>query len=176
VTAGELAGDVGVVLVGQGTGPGQVFAAGPAAGGVRAAPDPRQPGLGDHFVDPGAVQRDAFAGQHRADLVDRVALRAQLDDPGAGGVLARRGLRAGPGVGEEVPGPATIGPEVAHRRVQARGGVAEALRDRGGGLAVQQVRPQRLVPPMRARFWGREVLPTGPGRPDGHHRGFRVIR
>ena len=34
VAAGELAGDVGVVLVGQGTGPGQVFAAGPAAGGV----------------------------------------------------------------------------------------------------------------------------------------------
>ena len=43
VAAGELAGEVGVVLVGQGTGPGQVVAAGPAAGGVRAAPDPRQP-------------------------------------------------------------------------------------------------------------------------------------
>ena len=69
-----------------------------------------------------------------------------------------------------------VGPEVAHRRVQARGGVAEALRDRGGGLAVQQVGPQRLVPPLRARFRGREVLPTGPGRPDGHHRGFRGIR
>src|SRR5439155_1917651 len=84
VAAGALAGDVGVVLVLQGPGPGQVFASGPAAGGVRAAPDPRQPGLDDHFVDPGAVQSDAFAGQYRADLVDRVALRAQLDDPGAG--------------------------------------------------------------------------------------------
>jgi hypothetical protein len=176
VAAGELAGQVGVVLVGQGTGPGQVVAAGPAAGGVAAAPDPRQPGLGDDLVDPGAVQRDAFAGQHRADLVDRVALRAQLDDPGAGGVLARRGLRAGPGVGEEVPGPATIGPEVAHRRVQARSGVAEALRDRGGGLAVQQVGPQRLVAALRARFRGCEVLPAGPGRLTGRHRGLRGIR
>src|SRR4029453_11685222 len=36
VAAGELAGDVGVVLVGQGTGPGQVVAAGAAAGGARA--------------------------------------------------------------------------------------------------------------------------------------------
>jgi hypothetical protein len=34
---------------------------------------------------------------------------AQLDDPRPGGVLGRRGLRAGPAGDEEVPGPAKIG-------------------------------------------------------------------
>jgi hypothetical protein len=100
-----VGGEVFVVLWLEDPGPGQVLAAGAATHRVGAPPDPRQPGLGDDFVDPGAVQRYAFAGQHRADLVDRVALGAQLDDPGPGGVLARGPFGAGTGVDEEVPGP-----------------------------------------------------------------------
>ena len=69
---------------------------------------------------------------------------------------------------------------VARRFGYTTTGLYSAVRDfranRGGGLAVQQVGPQRLVPPLRARFRGCEVLPTGPGRPDGRHRGLRGIR
>lgn len=57
-----VGGQIGVVIGFQRPGPGQVLAKGTTAGGVGAAPDPGQPGLGDHLVDPGAVQRDALAG------------------------------------------------------------------------------------------------------------------
>ena len=51
------------------------------------------------------------ARQPGADLVDRQALAAQLDDPGAGAVLGRGGLAAGlAGRGEQLQLP---GPEVA---------------------------------------------------------------
>jgi hypothetical protein len=40
-----------------------------------------------------------------------VPCRAKLQDPGPGGVLARRGFRAGPAGDEEVPGPAAEVPD-----------------------------------------------------------------
>jgi hypothetical protein len=133
----------------------------PAAAGVGAAPQPGQSLPGDHLGDPGPVQRGALGGQRDGDLVDGVPGGAQLDDPGAGGVLARRGLRAGPAGDEEVPGP---GAEVARCREQARRGVAEP----GGGLArgqaLGQVGAQRLMPAVRRGGRAEEELPAGPGR------------
>jgi len=127
-----------VVVRLQGTGSGQVVAAGFAAFGVGTAPDPRQPGLGDHLADPGPVQPDPLAGQHGTDLVDGVPLSAQGDDPFPGGVLARGALGAGPGTGEEVPRPRT---EVGHSRVKSGDGVPEPCRDARSRLTVQQVGP-----------------------------------
>jgi len=75
----------------------------PAAFGIGAAPHPGQPLPGDHLGDPGPVQRGAPGRQCLADLVDGVPGGAQLDDPGAGGVLGRGSLRAGPAGDEELP-------------------------------------------------------------------------
>jgi hypothetical protein len=61
--------------------------------------------LGDHLGDPGPVQRGALGRQCLGDLIDGVPGAAQLDDPGAGGVLGRGGLRAGSAGDEEIPGP-----------------------------------------------------------------------
>jgi hypothetical protein len=84
---------------------------GPAPLGAGTAPQPGQSLIGDHLGDPGAVQRGALCGQRRGDLVDGVPGGAQFQDAGAGGVLARRGLGAGPAGGEEIPG---AGAEVPH--------------------------------------------------------------
>jgi len=84
----------------------------PAAVGVGAAPHPGQSLPGDHLGDPGPVQRGALGRQCLGDLIDGVPGGAQLDDPGAGGVPGRGGLRAGPAGDEEVPGPAA---EVPYR-------------------------------------------------------------
>ena len=86
---------------------------------------------------------------------------AQLDDPGPGGVLARRGFRAGSGGDEEVPG---SGAEVPDRGQQRRGGVAEPGGGLGGGQALGQVGAQRLIPPLRRGLRAEEELPARPGR------------
>jgi len=96
----------------QGLGAGLDVPRWPAALGVGAAPQPGQPLISDHLGDPGPVQRGALGGQRRGDLIDRVPGDAQLEDPGAGGVLARRGLGPWPAGGEELPRP---GAEVPHR-------------------------------------------------------------
>jgi hypothetical protein len=96
----------------QGLGAGLDLPRGAAALGVGAAPHPGQPLGGDHLGDPGPVQRGTLGRQRLGDLVDRVPGGPQLDDPRPGGVLARRGLRAGPAGDEELPGP---GAEVPHR-------------------------------------------------------------
>ena len=71
--------------------------------GVGAAPQPGQALISDHLGDPGPVQRGAFGGQRGGDLVDGMPGSAQLEDPGPGGIFARRGLRPGPGGDEELP-------------------------------------------------------------------------
>ena len=110
---------------------------------------------------PVRFNRDALGGQFGGDLVDGVPLRAEGDDPGAGGVLAGRGLGAGPGVEEEAFRP---GAEVGDSGVQSGGGVAEPLGDGRGGLAVEQVGPQCFVAGLRARVGDGEELATHPGR------------
>jgi hypothetical protein len=132
----------------------------PAAVGVGAAPQPGQPFGGDYLGDPGPVQRGALGGQSPGDLVDGVPGRAQLDDPRAGGVLGRGGLRAGPAGDEELPGPAA---EVPYRRQQARGGVAGPGRGLCRGQALGQIGAQRLIPAVRRGLRVQEELPAGPG-------------
>ena len=131
-----------------------------AALGVRTAPHPGQPLLGDHLGDSGPVQRGAFRRERSGDLVDRVPGGAQLDDPRPCGILARRGLRAGPAGDEEVPG---AGAEVSHRRQQRRRGIAEPGGGLGGRQALGQVGTQRLIPAVRGAVRTEEELPTGPG-------------
>ena len=93
-------------------GPGQlgVPAGGGGAGaglGRGAAQQPAEPLLGEDLPDPGAVERGALGAQPGADLMHRQARPAQLDHPGAGSVLGRGALRAGPaGRGEQLHGPA----------------------------------------------------------------------
>ena len=58
--------------------------------GIRAPPQPRQALFGDHLGDAGPVQPEAFGRERGRDLVDRVTLGAQLDDPAPGGVLGWR--------------------------------------------------------------------------------------
>jgi hypothetical protein len=117
--------------------------------------------LGDHLGNPGPVQRGAAGRERFGDLVDGVPGGAQLDDPGAGGVLGRGGLRAGPAGDEELPRP---GAEVPDRRQQRRGGVPEP----GGGLirgqALGQVGAERLIPAVRRAVRAQEELPARPGR------------
>ncbi len=157
---GRGGGQARVVAGGQGTGPGQVFAAGAAAGGFGPAPDPGQTRLGDDLADPGAVQPDALGGQCGGDLVDGVPLGAQGDDPGAGGVLAGCGFGAGAGIVEEVLCP---GAEVGHGRVQPGGGVAEPGGHGRGGFTVEQVGTQCLVAGLRARGGDGEEFAARPG-------------
>ena len=140
-------------------GPGLDLPGRPAALGIRAAPQPGQPLGGDHLSDPGPAQRRALGGQRPGDLIDRVPARAQLQDPGPGGVLARRGLRAGPAGDEELPRP---GAEVSHRRQQRGGGVAEPGGRLAGGQPLGQVGAQRLIPPLRRRLRAEEELPARP--------------
>ena len=136
----------------------------PAALGVGAAPQPGQPLGGDHLGDPGPVQRGALRRQRFGDLVDGVPGRAQLDDPGPGGVLARRGLGPGPAGDEELPGP---GAEVPHRRQQRRGGVAEPGGGLGGGQALGQVGAQRLIPAVRRGLRAAGRTPRRAGQAEG---------
>ena len=145
----------------QGFGAGLDLPGRPAALGVRTAPHPGQPLLGDHLGDPGPVQRGALGRERSGDLVDRVPGGAQLDDPRPCGILARRGLRPGPAGDEEVPGP---GAEVPHRRQQRRRGIAEPGGGLVGGQALGQVGAQRLIPAVRRGLRLQEELPAGPGR------------
>ena len=132
-----------------------------AALGVGAAPHPGQPLSGDHLGDPGPVQRGTLGRQRGGDLVDRVPGGAQLDDPRPGGVLARRGLRAGPAGDEELPGP---GAEVPHRRQQGCGRIPGPGGSLGSGQPLGQVGAQRLIPPVRRAVRAEEELPARPGR------------
>ena len=113
--------------------------------GVRARPHPREAFLGEHLGHPGPVQLGALGGQDLGDLIRRPASPAQLDDPGPSGVLGRCALRAGFGVGEEVP---SAGPEVSGHRLHAGGGVAEPAGRLRCARPLQQVGPQRLVPAL----------------------------
>jgi hypothetical protein len=131
------------------------------AAGLRPPPDPWQPLGGDHLGDPGAVEPDALGGQRGGDLVDGVPGRAQLEDPLAGGILGRGGLRPRLGGPEELGCP---GPEVAHRGEQASGGVAEPGGRLGGGYALGQVGAQRLVPALRRGGRGEEEFAARSGR------------
>ena len=159
-------GPVGQVAEVQGLGAGLDLPRRPAALGVGAAPQPGQSFIGDHLGDPGPVQRGALRGQRRGDLVDGVPGGAQFEDAGPGGVLARRGLGAGPAGGEELPCP---GAEVPHRRQQRRGGVAGPGGRLGGGQSLSEIGAQRLIPAVRRGFRAEEELPAGPG-------GLRVFR
>ena len=134
--------------------------AGPPRSASGRRHSPGQPLVGDHLGDPGPVQRGALGRQRLGDLVDGVPGGAQLDDPRPGGVLARRGLRAGLAGDEELPGP---GAEVPHRRQQRGGGVAEPGGGLGGGQALGEVGAQRLVPAVRGAVRAEEVLPARPG-------------
>ena len=133
----------------------------PAAFGVGAAPHPGQPFGGDHLGDPGPVQRGALGGESLGDLVDGMPGGAQLDDPRPGGVLGRRGLRAGPAGDEELP---RAGAEVPYRRQQRCRGVAEPGGGLGRGQPLGQVGAQRLIPAVRRGGRAQEELPAGPGR------------
>src|SRR5260370_36363443 len=76
---------------------------GVAAGGGRAGArpllvppaEPAGPFPGEDLADAGAAEHDALGGERGADLIHRQAAPAQLDDAGAGGVLARCALGAG---------------------------------------------------------------------------------
>jgi len=122
--------------------------------------------LGDHLGDPGPVQTGALRRERFGDLVDGVPGRAQLNDPRAGGVLGRGGLRAGPAGDEELP---RAGAEVPDRRQQAGGGVAEPGGGLVGGQALGEVGAQRLIPAVRRGVRAEEELSAGPG-------GLRGIR
>jgi hypothetical protein len=66
--------------------------------------------------------RGAFLAEPGADLVDRQALAAQLDDPGAGGVFPRGDFAAGDAGRREQGEPAC--PQVADQRRECVAGVA----------------------------------------------------
>ena len=145
-------------------GPGQVrVAAGGGRGGAGlgrgAAQQAAEAFLGEDLADPGAVQRGSPGGQPGADLIDRQALPAQLDDPPAGGVLLRCALAAGPALLGEQRQLARA--EVADQRRQRRAGVAEPR----GGLAQRrpliQVGAHRLIPPLVHLGRAGERLPAG---------------
>jgi hypothetical protein len=123
-------------------GAGQLFAPGRCPLGLRAWPQPGEALLGEHLGHAGAVERNPLRGQGLGDLVGRAAGPAQLDHPGPGAFLGRRGLRPWLGGHEEPPPP---GPEVPHHRGQRRLGVAEAGRGLPRRGALQQVGPQCLV-------------------------------
>jgi hypothetical protein len=139
---------------------GQLVAAGQPASGFWPAPEPVEPLRGDHLGDPGAVQRGALRTQPDRDLVDRVPGPAQLDNPGSGGVLGRRGLGARPALGEERGVP---GPEVSHHRLERRGLVAEPDRRLGRRTTLHEVGAQRLVAALPGRARGGEELQARPG-------------
>ena len=140
-----------------------------AAGGGRAgaglgrgtAQQQAESFLAQDVADDGAAQRCPFRGEPGADLVDRQAVAAQFDDPGAGGVLFRGALAAGDaGRGEHGE---LACPQVAYQRRQRGAGVAGPAGGLGQRGALIQVGAQRLVPALvhlpgqqlPARPWGR---------------------
>jgi len=134
--------------------------AGVAAGGGRAgaglgrgtAQQPAEALLREDLPDAGAVQAGSLRGQPGADLIDRQALAAQLDDPRTGGVLPRCALRAGhAGQGEHLH---PSGAEVAQQAGHARPRVAGPGAGLGDADPLHEVRAQRLVPAL-ARLGGR---------------------
>ncbi len=139
---------------------------GVAAGGGRAdaglrpgaAQQPAESFLAQDVADGGAAQRGAFPGEPGADLVDRQALAAQLDDACTGGVLLRRALAARDARRREQGEPA--GPQVAYQGGQRGAGVAGGL----GGLlqrrALIQVGAQRLITPLVHLARAGEQLPS----------------
>jgi hypothetical protein len=145
-------------------GPGQlgVPAGGRRAGaglGRGAAQQPAEPLLGEDLPDPGAVERGPFGAQPGTDLVHRQARPAQLERPGAGAVLGRGGLGAGPaGRGEQLQLP---GPEVAQQAGHTGAGVADPGAGLGDGQALGEVGAQRLIPPLVRVPGGSEVLRAG---------------
>jgi hypothetical protein len=113
---------------------------------LASGPGPQQPAesfLAQDVADGGAAQRGSFPGEPGADLVDRQALAAQLDDAAAGGVLLRRAFAPGDARWREQGELAC--PQVAYQGGQRGAGVAGGV----GGLlqrcALIQVGAQRLV-------------------------------
>jgi hypothetical protein len=145
----------------QGLGAGLDLPGRPAALSVGAAPQPRQPLIRDHLGDPGPVQRGAFGGQRGGDLVNGVPGGTQFQDPGPGGVLARRGPGPGLAGNKELP---RSGAEIPHRRGQRRRRIPEPGGGLGGRQPLGEVGPQRLVPAVRRRVRAEEEFPAGPGR------------
>jgi hypothetical protein len=132
--------------------------------GRGAAQQPAEAFLAQDVADGGAAQRGPFAGEPGADLVNRQAIAAQLDDPGAGGILARGAFAAGDaGRGEHGE---LACPQVADQRRQRGAGIAGAA----GGLlqrgALIQVGAQRLVTAL-VHLPGQQL----PARPWGRYRG-----
>ena len=145
-------------------GPGQlgVPAGGGRAGaglGRGAAQQPAEALLGEDLPDPGAVERGPLGAQPGADLVHRQARPAQLEHPGAGAVLGRGGLGAGPaGRGEQLQLP---GAEVAQQAGHAGAGVAGPGAGLLDGQALGEVGAQRLIPPLVRVPGDSEVLRAG---------------
>jgi len=130
-----------------------------ASGGRGAAQQPPEALLGENLPDPGAVERGALGAQPGADLVHRQARPAQLEHPGAGAVLGRGGLGAGPaGRGEQFQPP---GPEVAQQAGHAGAGVAGPGAGLLDGQALGEVGAQRLVSPLVGVRRDSEVLRAG---------------
>ena len=113
-----------------------------------------------------------------ADLVDRQALAAQLDDAGAGGVLLRRALA--PGYARRREHGELACPQVAYQGGQRGAGAAGGGRGLLQRCALIQAGAQRLVAPLvhlagageqlparaRGRYGGHVAgLPQGPRRP-----------
>jgi hypothetical protein len=129
--------------------------------GCGAAQQPAEPFLAQDAADGGAAQRGALLAEPGADLIDRQAVTAQLDDPAAGGVFPRGALAAGGSRRREhgeLSRPRV--PDQRRERVAGVAGGVGCLLQRG---ALEQVGAQRLLPPLvhlpgqqlPARSWGR---------------------
>ena len=149
--------------------PGVAAGGGRAGAGLRrrAADQPAESFLAQDVADRAAAQRGPLPGDPHADLIDRQALAAQLDDPAAGRVLLRGALAARDARWREhghLPGP-----QVADQGRQRAAGVAGGI----GGLlqrgALIQVGAQRLIPPL-VHLAGQQLPP----RPWGRYRGHAV--
>jgi hypothetical protein len=124
------------------------------------ADEPAEPFFLQDLADAGAVERGSLGGEAGADLVDRQALAAQLDDPRAGFVLAGGALRAWLAGGREQV--ELAGAVVADQRGHRRAGVAEPGADLGQRALSGEVGAQRLVAAV-VRLGGLgEVLPPWP--------------
>jgi hypothetical protein len=135
----------------------------PAGGGRRGAGlaggravEPAEALLGEDRADAGPVQRDALGRQGGADLVHRLALAAQFDDAGAGGVLPGCVPWAGlAGRDEQVK---VAGAEAAVQAGHRPPGVAELLPGLGQGQPVNVVGAQRLIAALAHLLRGGEKL------------------
>ena len=160
---GDAGGQGGEVGDGGGRQPGVAVGGGRAGAGLGrgAAQQPAGAFLAQDAADGGAAQRGAFAGEPGADLVDRQALAAQLDDPGAGGIFFRGALAAGRARRGEHGELAC--PQVTDQGRQRVPGVPGGFGGLGQRGALVQVGAQRLVASLvdlagqqlPARPWGR---------------------